>query len=70
MPTRLPVLLLLLLCVGASACQSSKGATIETVKPKYHHSWYKKHVYKKKWHLGRIHFRPEKQGVKKVKVKN
>jgi hypothetical protein len=60
----------LMLSLLASACQSSKGTTIQTVKPKYHHSWYKKHVYKKKWHVGRIHFRPEKQGVKQVKMKN
>lgn len=60
---------LLAICLLAG-CRSTKGDTIEVVKPRYHHTWYKKHVYKKKWHVGRIHLRPEKQGVKRVKVKN
>lgn len=61
-------LALFLLCI-LTGCQSSKGST-EVVKPKYHHTWYKKHTYKRKWHIGRIYFHPEKQGVKKVKMKN
>ncbi len=48
-----------------SSCKT-QGETI--VKPRYHHTWYKKHVNKKKWHIGRFWIRPEKQGVKKVKV--
>lgn len=51
------------------ACAPSNGMS-NTVKPRYHHTWYKKHTYKKKWHIGRLYLRPEKQGVRSVKVKN
>lgn len=51
-----------------SSC--SKSATTTTVvKPRYHRTWYKNHVYKKKWQVLRIKFQPEKQGVKKVRMK-
>ncbi len=57
--------LLILLSVACS--HSSTGHT--AVKPRYHRTWYKDHVYKKKWRVGRIKFEPEKQGVKRVKMK-
>ncbi|MCZ8023549.1 MAG: hypothetical protein O9294_17425 [Cytophagales bacterium] len=56
-----------LACVVLLSSCKSQGETM--VKPRYHHTWYKKHVYKKKWHIGRFWIRPEKQGVKKVRVK-
>ena len=52
------------------SCSKSTAGTSTVVKPRYHHSWYKNHTYRKKWHIGRIRFRFfEKQGVKKVKMK-
>ena len=51
-----------------SSCGKSSTGT-KAVKPRYHHSWYKDHVYKKKWRVGRIKFEPEKQGTKRVKMK-
>ena len=62
------ILAALLLIFLLSACSKSASNT-KVVKPKYHHSWYKNHVYKKKWQVGRIKFQPEKQGVKKVRMK-
>ncbi|HRJ28605.1 MAG TPA: hypothetical protein PLV21_07615 [Cyclobacteriaceae bacterium] len=61
----LPALLLIFLL---ASCSKSASNT-KVVKPKYHHTWYKNHVYKKKWQVGRIKFQPEKQGVKKVRMK-
>lgn len=52
-----------------SACASSKGNTVTVVKPRTHNTWYTKHTYKRKWHIGRLRFYPEKQGVKKVKMR-
>ncbi|MBX2962988.1 MAG: hypothetical protein KF687_10785 [Cyclobacteriaceae bacterium] len=59
----LPAFLFLFLLSGCHA----RSTTV--VKPRYHHSWYKNHVYKKKWQVGRIKIQPEKQGVKKVRMK-
>jgi hypothetical protein len=40
----------------------------KTVKPRYHHSYYKKHIYHKHLRVGRVHIKLfEKQGVKTVK---
>jgi hypothetical protein len=66
MNNRILVISFLVFIVLLSSCQS-QGETM--VKPRYHHTWYKKHVYKKKWRIGRFWIRPEKQGVKKVKVR-
>lgn len=52
-----------------SACASGKGTSVTVVKPRTHNSWYNKHTYKRKWHIGRLRFYPEKQGVKKVKMR-
>lgn len=52
-----------------SACATGKGNTVTVVKPRTHNSWYNKHTYKRKWHIGRLRFYPEKQGVKKVKMR-
>ncbi|WP_127123736.1 hypothetical protein [Chryseotalea sanaruensis] len=52
-----------------SACASGRGNTVTVVKPRTHNSWYNKHTYKRKWHIGRLRFYPEKQGVKKVKMR-
>jgi hypothetical protein len=66
---RILPLLVLLITVACSPKSSSR--TVVVVKPKYHRSWYKDYTHKKKWHIGRIvRFYPEKQGVKKVKMKN
>ncbi|MCS6974754.1 MAG: hypothetical protein N2044_00275 [Cyclobacteriaceae bacterium] len=53
-----------------SACKGTSQGETMVVKPRYHHSWYKNHIYKKKWRIGRIKFEPEKQGVKKVRMKS
>ncbi|MCU0358705.1 MAG: hypothetical protein MUE95_14110 [Cyclobacteriaceae bacterium] len=53
-----------------TACSQQSAGTATVVKPRYHHTWYKNHMYKKKWRLGRIKFEPEKQGVKRVKMKS
>lgn len=58
------IFLALLLC----AC-SKKSGTYTAVKPRYHKTWSPNHTHKKKWHIGRINFRFEKQGVKTVKMK-
>ncbi len=63
------LLILILVSLLLPSCGRSTAGTSRVVKPRYHHSWYKNHVYKKKWHIGRIKFRFEKQGVKKVKMK-
>ena len=70
MPLYILFSLLMLLLSTLASCKSGSEYTTRAVKPKIHHTWYKKHVYKKKWHLGRIRFYPEKQGVKQVKMKN
>jgi hypothetical protein len=64
---RLAMWLLLALCLNCCKGAEPGGSTV--VKPRYHHTWYKNHTYKKKWHIGRIRIQPEKQGVKRVKVK-
>lgn len=60
----------LVLVIVFTSCSQQSAGTSKAVKPKYHHSWYKDHVYKKKWRVGRIKFEPEKQGVKRVKMKS
>lgn len=66
---RILLLIVLVLTVLTSCSKKSTAGTSTVVKPKYHHSWYKNHMYKKKWHIGRVRVRFEKQGVKKVKMK-
>jgi hypothetical protein len=56
-----------LMCLLFFACSTTAGAK-KTVKPRYHHSYYKKHVYFKHARVGRVHIKLfEKQGVKTVK---
>ncbi|MBX2971345.1 MAG: hypothetical protein KF803_18405 [Cyclobacteriaceae bacterium] len=57
----------ILLLILSSCSKSTTTTTV--VKPRYHRTWYKNHVHKKKWQVWRIKFQPEKQGVKKVKMK-
>jgi hypothetical protein len=52
------------------SCSKNTSGTVSVVKPRYHHSLYKDHTHKKKWHVGRIKIRPEKQGVKRTKMKS
>jgi len=61
------LLFIFIALIGLSSCSKNTAGSSKGVKPKYHHSWYKDHVYKKKWHIGRKQFEFEKQGVKKVK---
>jgi hypothetical protein len=63
------IIAFLFVLVLMSACASGKGNTVTVVKPRTHNSWYNKHTYKRKWHIGRLRFYPEKQGVKKVKMR-
>jgi hypothetical protein len=51
------------------AFSQTKPGKAKVVKPRYHKTWYKNHIYKKKWRVGRIKVEPEKQGVKRVKMK-
>lgn len=63
----IPVILLFLLL---SACGHRTYHTVKVVKPRYHHSWYKDHKWRKKIQIGRFRIRLfEKQGVKTVKMK-
>jgi hypothetical protein len=56
------------LVVLVASCSPSSSQRV--VKPRYHHSWYRKHVHNKKYAIGRFRVRFfEKQGVKKVKMK-
>jgi hypothetical protein len=58
---------ILALAVFFCSCASSSSGK-KTVKPRYHHSYYKKHVYFKHVRVGRMHLKLfEKQGVKTVK---
>jgi hypothetical protein len=52
------------------SCSKNSSGTVTVHKPRNHHSHYAKSVQKKHWHIGRITFRFEKQGVKKVKMKS
>jgi hypothetical protein len=61
---------LLLSAFAAISCASAHQRDPVVVKPRYHNGWYKNHVYKKKWRIGRIILYREKQGVKKVKMKS
>ena len=61
--------LVVLIINTLTGCRGSEPGGSIVVKPRYHHSWYKNHTYKKKWHIGRIRIQPEKQGVKRVKMK-
>lgn len=62
------VVIVFFVLVIAASC--SRGPTETVVKPRYHHSWYRKHVHNKKYAIGRFRVRFfEKQGVKKVKMK-
>ena len=63
------LILLVFFAVLLSACSKKSSGKYTAVKPKYHHSWYKDYAHKKKWHIGRIKFNFEKQGVKTVKMK-
>jgi hypothetical protein len=63
---RVTILLILVLLTAASSCSKKTSDGYTAVKPRYHHTWYKNHIYKKKWHIGRIQIKPEKQGTKKV----
>ena len=59
--------LITLVALSIVSCASSATAK-RTVKPIYHHSYYKKHAYFKHYRVGRIHLKLfEKQGVKTVK---
>jgi len=51
------------------AYSQAKPGKGKVVKPRIHKTWYKNHIYKKKWKVGRIKFEPQKQGVKRVKMK-
>lgn len=60
------------LLVGIALVVSScmRGPTETVVKPRYHHSWYRNHVYNKKYKIGRLRVRFfERQGVRKVRMK-
>ncbi|MCI0752042.1 MAG: hypothetical protein L0Y35_09410, partial [Flammeovirgaceae bacterium] len=60
----------LLMAVSVSCSKKGNARSAVVVRPKYHHSWYKDYTHKRKWHIGRIiRFQPEKQGVKRVKMK-
>jgi hypothetical protein len=59
--------LLVILWAAITSCSTQAGGK-KTVKPRFHRGYYKKHIYHKTPHVGRIHFRLfEKQGVKTVK---
>ena len=56
----------ILMLTGCSSGNSTK--TTKAVKPRFHNTYYKKHVYYKHVRAGRIHLKLfEKQGVKTVK---
>jgi hypothetical protein len=59
------------LLLGMSACGSVSGKTVtEAAQPRFHKGYYKKHVHRKRYHIGRIHIKLfEKQGTKTVKKK-
>lgn len=65
----LQITALMFACACLSSCASRKGTAVTVVKPRTHNTWSNKHVYKRKWHIGRLRFYPEKQGVKKVKMR-
>lgn len=67
--TTIKITVFLVVLIGMSSCASGKGATVTAVKPRTHNTWYYKHTYKRKWHIGRLRIFPEKQDVKKVKMK-
>ena len=59
---------LILLCFVIASCSVFSSAGQKTVKPRFHHGYYKKHLYHKTPHVGRVQFRLfEKQGVKTVR---
>jgi hypothetical protein len=63
----------LLICIVLStmmSCSKNSSGTVTVHKPRNHHSHYAKSVHKKKWHIGRLTLRVEKQGTKKVKMKS
>ncbi len=64
------VLSVILIYLCLAGCKGAEPGGTTVVKPRYHHTWYKNHVYKKKWHIGRLRIQPEKQGVKRVKMKS
>ncbi|GIV35781.1 MAG: hypothetical protein KatS3mg032_0160 [Cyclobacteriaceae bacterium] len=63
-------LVLLLLIIAAASCRATGNRYTTVVKPRYHHSLYKNHVHKRKWQFWRIKIEPEKQGVRKVKMRS
>jgi hypothetical protein len=68
---RMRTLVLILIAFwGLTACSKNSSGTVTVVKPRHHHTHYQHYAHKKKWHIGRIRLRFEKQGVKKVKMKS
>jgi hypothetical protein len=56
-------------CLVFAGCSSSASSrTTKAVKPRFHNTYYKKHIYYKHLRVGRVHLKLfEKQGVKTVK---
>ncbi|NJN41161.1 MAG: hypothetical protein HC811_01890 [Flammeovirgaceae bacterium] len=66
------ILVVIILSSGIllSSCSRNNYNTISIVKPRYHKSWYKNHVHRKRIEVGRIKIKLfEKQGVKTVRAK-
>ena len=64
------ILLIGLLAVVLTSCKALFAGpnAKKTVAPRYHKGYYKKHVYHKNYHVGRVQIKLfEKQGVKTVK---
>ena len=61
--------LIVLVCAALCSCGTFPlTGNKKTVKPRYHHSYYKKHIYHKHLRVGKVHIKLfEKQGVKTVK---
>jgi hypothetical protein len=58
----------LLFCGILSSCSVFSSSGQKTVKPRFHRGYYKKHIYHKTPHVGRVQLRLfEKQGVKTVR---
>jgi hypothetical protein len=66
---KINLFILFVVLIAFTSCSQSTTAGNKVAKPRYHRSWYKDHIYKKKWRVGRIKFEPQKQGVKRVKIK-
>lgn len=65
--------LLMVVVIGLFAsCRPSAAASNSTpaAQPRYHKGYYKKHIYRKRYHIGRLELKLfEKQGTKTVKKK-